>query len=194
MTRSVPAVLLLAATLGCLRPEPGPPVVYHLLQPIQPQGPAPARSGLAVEVLPVRVPDLLQRPQMVLSQGPGAVQLSETHRWANPLDQDMQRVLVQNLSLLLGSDAVVASPLGRLAGAAYRVQVEVRACAAQPGGLTLDAVWMVTRPGAAQALLLRRTRLTEALPGPGPDALAEAHSRLLAALSREIAEALLRRP
>jgi hypothetical protein len=184
-------VLLLAAALGCLRPSP--PVVYHLLQPLRPEGAAPARSGLAVEVLPVRLPDLLQRPQMVVARD-GALGLSETHRWGNPLDQDMQRVLVENLGLLLGSDAVVPSPRGEQVGAAYRVEVDVRGCAAGPGGLTLEAVWMLTRPAVDRAVLVQRSVFREALPDPGPDTLAAAHSRALEALSREIAAALLRRP
>jgi len=90
---------------------------------------------------------------------------------------------------------VVASPLGDRVAADYRVEVDVRGCAAWPaGGLTLDAAWMITRPGAARAVLVRRTTLREALPDPGPDALAAAHSRVLAALSREIAAELLKRP
>jgi len=184
-------VLLLAAALGCLRPSP--PAAYYLLQPLRPEGPAPARSGLAVEVLPVRLPELLQRPQMVVPRD-GALELSETHRWGNPLDQDMQRVLVENLAALLGSDAVVPSPRGEQVAAAYRVEVEVRGFAARPGELSLEAVWVLTRPGAAQAVLVRRSVLRQALPDPGPDTLAAAYSRALAALSREIAQALLKRP
>jgi hypothetical protein len=106
----------------------------------------------------------------------------------------MQRVLVENLALLLGSDAVVPSPRGEQVGAAYRVEVDVRGCAARPGELTLEAVWMLTRPAVARAVLVQRSVLRQALPDPGPDTLAAAHSRALEALSREIAAALLRRP
>ena len=157
-SRTLVPALLLAAGLGCFRPSP--PLVYHTLQPLREAAPAP-RSGLAVEVLPVRLPDLLQRPQLVMALGPGTAELSGTHRWGNPLEQDMQRVLVDNLALLLGSDAVVASPLGDRVAADYRVEVDVRGCAAWPaGGLTLDAAWMVTRPGAARAVLRQiRSRL-----------------------------------
>jgi uncharacterized lipoprotein YmbA len=191
MTRSLLPVLFLAAALGCLRSQP---VLYHTLQPLQLEGAPPAQSGLAVEVLPVRLPELLQRPQLVLAEGPGGMGLSETHRWGNPLEQDMQRVLVQNLGLLLGSGAVVPSPYGERVAAGYRVEVEVRSCQARAGALVLDAVWMVTRPGAPRALLVRPSLIREALPDPGPDALAAAYSRGLAALSREIAAALITRP
>jgi len=185
-------LLCLAATLGCLG-SPSAPVVYHTLQPLQLEGAAPARSALAVEVMPVRLPGLLQRPQMVVAQGSG-LGLTEAQRWGNPLDQDMQRVLVQDLELLLGSDAVVPYPYGDRVKAAYKVEVEVLGCDAQSGPLTLEAVWMLARPGVAQAILVHRTVLREALSGPGGDALAAAHSRIMAPLAREIATELLRRP
>ena len=178
--------VLLAATLGCLRPSPA--LRYYTLQPIQ-EAPA-AASGLALEVLPVRLPELLQRPQMLQTQG-GALTLAETERWGNPLDQDMRRVLVANLGRLLGSDAVVPSPYGERVGATYRVELVVDSCmVGADGTLALEAVWLVTRPGTPRALALHRSSLREAA-GTGAEALAGAHSRILATLSREIAAELL---
>ncbi len=183
---------LLAASLGCLRPSPSPPVVFYTLQPLTLTGAPPARTGLAVEVLPVRLPEVLQRPQMVVARGSGTLGLLESHRWGNPLDQDMQRVLAQDLALLLGSDTVVPSPYGDQVGAAFRVEVEVLSCDARAGaGLTLEALWLVTRAGGGPALAVRRTTLVEPLPGPDAEALATAYSHLVAALAREIAAVLL---
>jgi len=192
MTRWQPLpLLLLGAALGCFRPSP--PVAYYTLPPVPRAGAPLARSGIALEVMPVRLPELLQRPQMLVAQGAGALALSETQRWGNPLDQDMRRALVDDLRWELGSDAVVASPYGDRVAAAYRLEVEVLSCAARPSELVLEASWMVTRPGSARALVVRRSALREPL-GPGPEALAAAHSRILAALGREIAAELLKRP
>jgi len=128
---------------------------------------------------------------MVVALGPSAVRLLETDRWGNPLEQDMQRVLVADLTLLLGSGAVVPSPYGERVAALYRLEVEVQSCDPRGGaGLTLQATWMVTRPGIAKAVLVRRTQIREPLDGPDPEALAQAHSRILATLSREIAAEL----
>jgi hypothetical protein len=189
---SAPLVLfLLAASTGCLKPSSSAPVVLHTLSPI----PAPAAAGQghgpALEVMPVRLPEMLQRPQLVVAQGPGTLGLSETHRWGNPLDQDIQRVLVENLALRLGGDAVVASPYGERVAARYRLELEVLSCdPGDGGGLALKALWMVTPSAGGPALVVRRTDLREPLAGPDPEALVAAHNRILGALSETIASAL----
>ena len=195
MTRSckILTVLGLAAGLGCMHPSQ--PVVFHTLRPLPGQG-APAQpSAIALEVLPVRLPELLRRPQMVVALGPSAVRLLETDRWGNPLEQDMQRVLVADLGLLRPGGPVVPSPDGARVAAALRLEVTVQSCVGRPGqGLVLQATWMVTRTGQDRALLFRRTELREPLDPPGPDGLAAAHSRILAALARQIATALAELP
>jgi len=165
--------------------------VFHTLHALSPQAAQAPDQGLAVEVLPVRLPEMLQRSQVVTALGPDSVELSPGARWANTLDQDMQRVVVDNLSRLLGSDRVVASPLGVRVNAALRVEVAVQRCAGRPGGaLRFSATWLITRRGVAQALLLRRTVLEEPVAGLDAEALVAAHNRVLAALCAEIAEGL----
>ena len=180
---------LLSLSLGCLRSAA--PVVFHTLHALSPQT-APAQGqGLAVEVLPVRLPEMLQRSQVVTALGPDSVELTNNDRWANALDKDMQRVVVDNLSQLLGSDRVVPSPFGPRVNAALRVEVAVQRCAGRPGGaLRFEATWMITRRGVAQALLLRRTALEEPVGGLDAQALVAAHNRVLAALCLDIAEGL----
>jgi uncharacterized lipoprotein YmbA len=191
--RTIPALpaVALALGLGCLRPSPSPPVVYYTLASMPAGAAAADGAAPAVEVLPVRLPEVLQRPQMLVPEGPSGLALLEASRWGNPLDRDLQRVLVRNLSVLLGSGAVVAAPDGERVGANYQVRVEVQRWDARGGqGLVLEAAWMITRVGGGPALAWRRTTLTEPLPGPGPGALVAAHSRLAERLSRDIAKEL----
>ena len=184
--------LLLLIGLGCVAPSTA--MVYHTLQAIQPPS-APVTPALAVEVLRVRIPEVLQRPQLVLSVGPGSMELAAGHRWGNPLERDLQRVLVADLGRFLGSDRVVAAPGGAAVGAAYRVVVEVLRCQGRPGGtLHFVATWMITRPGAIQALVLARTELREPVPGLDTQALVAAHERVLARLSAEIGNRLRAQP
>lgn len=187
MKTSIALTLLLG--LGCRLPSPSPPVVYYTLAPIPAAAARAASPG--VEVLPVRLPELLQRPQMLVPEGASGLALVEDRRWGNPLDKDLQRVLARNLGLLLGSDAVAASPGGERIGANYRVQVEVQRWDARGGqGLVLEATWMITGMGGGPALAYQRTRLVETLAGTAPESLAAAYSAQAGKLSQEIVDGL----
>ena len=187
---SVLALTLLGAGLGCVRTSPA--LVFHTLHGLAAQpAPAGAELGLAVEVLPFHLPDVLQRSQLVTALGPGRLELAPDHAWGNLLEKDMQRVLVENLGQLLGSGRVVASPYGPRVSAVYRVEVDVQRCDGRPGGvLTFQATWMLTRAKGSKALLLRRCALEVPVRGPDAEALVVAHNEALVALSREIAAAL----
>lgn len=183
-------ILALAAGIGCSRPNLE---VLHTLGPISWEAakPAPPMASLALEVMPVRLPEALQRPQLVVVVGPGALSLLETHRWGNSLDKDIQRILVENLALLSGTGTVVAYPYGERVKATHRLEVDVQRLDGKPGGtITLQATWMVAAPQGGPALLFRRTSLQRPVQGLDAEALVAAHSLILGDLSREIAAEL----
>ena len=194
MSRVLFPVLILGfvASLGCLKRSA--PVVFHTLRPLAQIGEMPAANtmaAVAMEVVPVRLPEALQRPQLVTALGPGTLELSDTHRWGNGLDKDMQRVLVENLSALLGNESVVAFPYGGRVKAGLRLEVDVLRCDGRPGGiLSLRATWMVTRLEGGPALLRKQITLDEPVAGQDLEALATAHSRIMEKLSRDIAEGM----
>lgn len=190
MIRPVFTFALLGLLLtGCSHPSPA--VVFHTLRPIVLEGPkpAPADKPLALEIMPVQLPELLQRSQLILLDGQGVHRLSPTHRWGNTLEKDMQRVLAENLSALLGSDTIVHYPLGDQVKASHRLALEVQQCDGAPGAtLQFRATWMLTKDN--RMVLLRRFDLLEPVPGGTVEELASAHSRVMDSLSREIAKEL----
>ena len=192
MMRPVPIWIAraLAAGIGCSRPNLE---VLHTLSPLPSEAvqPAPPSTVLALEVMPVQVPETLQRPQLVIEVAPGTLGLLEAHRWGNGLDKDIQRVLVENLSLLLGSGAVVAYPYGDRVKAPYRLEVDVHRLDGRLGGtLTLQATWMVTLAQGGQALVFHRSTLQRPVQGQDAQALVTAHNLILGDLSRDIATVL----
>jgi hypothetical protein len=180
----LPALLLTACSFRS--PDP----VFHTLR-AAPVTPATAPRGPALEILPLRLPELLQRPQLVLATGPGTYQLAEGHRWANGLDRELQRALGTALSSALGAE-VVAFPDGPKVQAARRLEVEILHCEAAPGNtLAFHATWTLSGAGTP---LRRTTRLDEPVAGKTPEALVAAHERVLAALAKEIAVAVTDQP
>ena len=152
--------------------------------------PAAASSNLSVAVGPVTVPASVDRPQIVVTMGPNQVRLDEFNRWAAPLQNNIARVVAENLVALLGTPRVATSPQTLSADADYRVAIEVQSFESALGeAATLDAVWTVrrTKGGKSQT---GRTTVREPAPDRSYDALAAAHSRAAARLSRDIADAV----
>jgi uncharacterized lipoprotein YmbA len=149
--------------------------------------PTATSSDLSVIVGPVSVPAVVDRPEIVVSTGPNQVRLDEFNRWAAPLQNSIARVVAENLVVMLGAPRVTLSQsLG--ADADYRAAIEVQRFESAPGeAATLDAVWTVSRAkdGKSQT---GRTTVREAASDKGYDALAAAHSRAVARLSRDIAD------
>ena len=147
-------------------------------------------SDLSLAVGPVTIPAVIDRPQIVVSAGPNQVRLDEFNRWASPLQSNISRVVADNLAAILGTPRVSLFPQTVSAAADYRVAILVQSFDSAPGeAATLDAVWTVSRAkdGKSQT---GRTAVREAAPQGGYDGLAAAHSRALARLSRDVADAI----
>jgi uncharacterized protein len=152
--------------------------------------PAATPSNLSISVGPVSVPAIVDRPQIVVTAGPNQVRLEEFNRWASPLQNGIARAVAENLVAMLGTPRVTLSSQTLSSEADYRAAIEVQSFESMPGdAAVLDAVWTVRRAkdGKAQT---GRTTVREPVQEKGYDALAAAHSRALARLSRDIADAV----
>ena len=153
-------------------------------------GPAATSSKLSVAVGPVTVPAVVDRPQIVVDIGPNQVRLEDFDRWAAPLQNNIARVVADNLVLMLGSPRVTFAVQTLSAEADYRAAVEVQSFQSAPGeAALLDAVWTVRRSKDGK-VETGRTTVRETVQEKGYDALAAAHSRALARLSQDIATAV----
>lgn len=152
--------------------------------------PAAAASKLSVAVGPVSIPTAVDRPQIVLSTSANQVTLDDFNRWASPLQDNIARVVADNLVALLGSPRITLFPQTLSADADYRVQIEIGNFESAPGkSAALDAVWTVrrTKDGKTET---GRTSVREKVDDSGYEALAAAHSRGVARLSRDIADVI----
>jgi len=165
-----------------------PPARFYTLSAMS--TPATTSSNLSIAVGPVSVPAVADRPQIVVSTGPNQVRLDEFNQWAAPLQNNISRALADNLMALLGTPRVSLFPQTLTVDVEYRVALEVQRFESALGeAATLDAVWSVrrTKDGKTET---GRTTAREAVQEQGFDALAAAHSRAVARLSRDIADAL----
>jgi uncharacterized protein len=151
---------------------------------------AATSSDLSVVVGPVTVPAVVDRPEIVVSTGPNQVRLDEFNRWASPLQNNISRVVADNLAAMLGTPRVTLFPQTLSADVAYRAAIEVQRFDSTPGeAAVLDAIWTVRRTKDSRTET-GRTTVREVVHDNGYDALVAAHSRAVARLSRDIADAV----
>lgn len=187
---AVTLALAVALASGC---SSAPPMRFYVVTPLA--GPAAAAPvpGPRVVVAAVRLPEYLERPQLVTRSGDNRLQLEEFHQWGGNLAKDLTRVMAENLSQLLGSDAVVAAPHTLRMRPDYRVELEVlRFERAGDARVHLTVKWWLQR-GADGALLASPTAALASEPLPEPatfEATVAAMSGVYGELSRTIAQAI----
>jgi uncharacterized lipoprotein YmbA len=84
-----------------------------------------AISQTVIGLGPIRIPDYLNRPQMVMAISDNQYQLSEEHRWAERLDQNISLVLTKFLPNQLGSNRIVRYPWAQRQVVDYQVSIDI---------------------------------------------------------------------
>lgn len=145
----------------------------------------------AIGVGPINIPKYLARPQMVQRSGDHQLELHEQHRWAEPLQDNITRVLAENLARMVPTQQLAVFPWGRSARIDYHVTVEVSQFDADTeGNVTLTALWRVFGRTDEELVRQQLSSFTETAEGTEHAAIAAAHSRALDALSRDIAQVI----
>jgi uncharacterized lipoprotein YmbA len=177
--------LAVALTMaGCAR---SPNADFYTLSAEAPRESVSHGSPVIVVIGVVTVPELVDRPQIVVRAGTNHVTIDEFARWAEPLKSQIPRVFVADLSQLLNSPRVSTLPIGGDAAAAWRVRIDVQSFDASLGDTaSVDVLWSVLPPGNAPPIT-GRTIASEPCAGAGYDAVVVAWSRALATVSRAIA-------
>jgi uncharacterized protein len=184
LAASALACLLAVLAAGCS----SPPAKFYTLSAAA--TPASTSSKLSIVVGPVAVPPVIDRPQIVVTTGANQVTIDEYNRWASSVQDNLARVVAENLAVILGTARVTQYQSALGVDAEYRVQIDVRNFESAPGKYaSLDAVWTVRRlkDGKTET---GRTGVREPVDGDGFEALAAAHSRGIGKMSQEIADAI----
>jgi uncharacterized protein len=176
-------------TVGCA----STPSHYFTLSAVPMASPGSGAPGLPIVVGPVTVPEMVDRPQIVLRVGVNRVTLDELNRWASSLQDEIARTVAQNLMARFGTPNVSLSSQTPIPDAAYRVTIAVQRFESALGdAATLDALWTVRRT-KEESTRTGRTTLREPAQGATHDALIAAHSRAIGRLSQDIADAIASR-
>jgi uncharacterized protein len=183
--------LLLTGCAGSPAPR------YYSLNAALPAAPAPAdnahagQPGKAIGIGPITLPEAVDRPQLVLSQGTGEVTLAQGHRWAGSLKQEIGLLLADHLTRRVGGHPPIAAyPQSMAVDAPYQVSLDITRFTASLGGETqIEALWTV-RGGSDAPPLRKRGVYRAPVSGTGHAAVVAAYVQALLALGDDLAKDL----
>ncbi len=125
---------------------------------------SPASAPIAIEVLPVNVPERLKRPQLVItSKNSTQLKILEQYRWASSFNDELQDAFVSGLGKEL--NAIDISGGGRVANQPiYRIAIVLQQFSATPGqqveahfGWTITQLNTDIRSGASRSITCQAT-------------------------------------
>ena len=186
-------LLTFAALLSdCARTQP---VTFYQLSAIETDQVSAKVRPIGETVLgigPVRLPEFLDRPQIVIRASTNRVQLIEGHRWAEPLAEGIPRTLRENLAAQLGTERIFYYPWNQKSGVDLQILVEILRFEGEGYAKAhLEAVWSIQ--GRKGKILLPQRRASYQIASPQPDCegLVQALSQILSRLGQEIAGEIL---
>jgi uncharacterized protein len=190
--RPLIALALVGAMLaaGCLGGNA--PTRFYVLAPGEMT--AVTAPALSVGLGPIGLAGYLDRPQIVTRPAADKIDLGEFDQWGEPLRDGVSRVLAEDLARQMPSAKISVFPWRGLEQIRYQVIVNVTRLDGPSGGdLTLEARWRIL-DNAGKEMTAKTTRISEPTGAAGYSPTVSAMSRALAALSREIAQALAALP
>ena len=177
------ALLVLA---GCGR---SPQTTFYTLTPLVTDATVPKSSGTSIAIASVTLPELVDRPQLVVPDGGTRIAILEGQRWAEPLKSAISRLLAENISRLMNSDRVSAYPQHAAINADYRLFVDIQRFELSGSTVVVDALWEI-RSAKGVKSLTGRSKAVESIGSTDYEAVVAGYSRAMATLSREITQSL----
>ncbi len=165
---------------------------FYMLSPLtQPVIEEQDKKCKTIGVGPIYLPAYLDRPQIVTRVNPNELKFAELDNWAEPLKDNVTRVLVENLSRLLCTDAVVIFPWKKSSPIDYQIDIKIIWMDGKLGEKAiLVTQWAIIGTSGKSVLLTKKSQYTEPVSETTYSSLVAAHSRLITAFSQDIAQAI----
>jgi uncharacterized protein len=193
MIRILPIIITISLLLGCSTTSP-PPKFYTLssLASSKSAEAPPLKSDIpVVGIGPVEIPDYLDKPEIVTRTATNELLVSEFNLWGGSLKTDIMRVLIENISSLLGSEPVTVVAWRAHIPGSYRIPIYLyRLDAISDGTILLRAKWGIVAKDGKTIDTIRESSITKPAKGKEYNDIVSAMSDVLTDLSKEIASAI----
>jgi len=151
------AVIFAAGCSSVLAPQPDRSK-FFVLSTVQSadENVSQPQTQFSIGLGPVKLPDYLDRSEIVTRVEPNRLDLSESDRWAEPIDANFRNVLAASIGALIPNAQIIAFPWYSTTHLDYTIEVSVgRFERDTAGAAQLVAHWTI-HDGATNKLLAAR--------------------------------------
>lgn len=183
------SVSLLMFLSGCGR---SPTPTFYTLEEVQDAAESSGLEPLSnyLGIRQVILPNVLKRPQLVLIENEQVVPL-ELHRWSEPLDAAMLRIIASGLRSRFNSSTILAYPWPLQFNPAQTLTINVTRFNGLPGkNVILSGVWTLSSVEGKEPLRTERFHFVSTVEGNDYSALVRAHSAALNQFINQLSKVL----
>ena len=188
------ALMLAPALSGCIGMSKSPPPRFYDLQAIA--GDEGIKkynvpSSVIIGIGPVKVPEYLNRPQIVTVDENDMLSFAQFDRWGEPLEFALLQLFVNNLSVLMPAANIAASPWNLALPVKYQVIMDVvRLESRLDKDLSFTVQWSVIDLENKKMVFTKRSGFSKPIESHSYSGLAKTLNMECASLSGEIAKTL----
>ena len=167
-------------------------VLSSVIDPIAVEKSIPGISNdITISISPVSLPKYLKKSQIVTRTGSNELHLAEYDRWAGKIEEDIGRVIAENLSHILSTDKVLPYPSIDVMSTDYKIKMDISRFDGRLGGdIELIVRWVVFDAEENTVYGVKTSHIIEPAKGSGYADMVAAQSRALAVFSGELADVI----
>ena len=145
-----------------------------------------------IGVGPVKIPEYLDRPQMVTKDKEGILKFDEFDRWGESLDLGLARLIREDLTVILPGSKLTLYPWNPSIAVKYQVIVEVVQLDSElDKEMFLVVQWTIIDVQNSKVVIIKRSEFHQPINPQNYAGLAQTLSTACASLSSQIAQALV---
>ena len=183
--------LFLPVLAGCFASQASTFYLLSAMAPDQSSRNDDKFSEITVYLKPIVFPEYLDRPQMVFRESDYKLLFSEYHRWAEPLKDNFNQVLIENLNQRIAPGRVIISSKAERIIPDYQLTVEVLRLDTWSNHLVeLQINWSLLEGGNGTRLNSQTSEFRVPLDGSGYEAGVKAQSKAVSLFADQIAKVL----
>lgn len=190
LLKNIALLCLISLILSCAKSSK--PVEYYMLDAsvgIDNNQTLKGDEGSMIGLGPIRLPEYLDRFQMVVAVSENKYKLIDGHRWAEKLDQNISLALFKTLPAQLDTDRMIRYPWPQRPGVDFQIKIDILELNIDEKGQSqLIAQWSIKSKD--ETILNKRSSFTAQASTTDIDKMVQAQSECLTKLGREIVSSL----